>query len=163
MQITREGGRITLRDRPSPYWALGLFLLAGGVLAVAMSLGLATNAGGLKPWERIVSLIIGLGVSAAALWWLARNPGTEVQLDLTRRSVRLVRRGIRGRQVRQLGFDQLLKVELEQGADNDGDPVWRPALRLRTGELVPLSQLWSHDQAGARTGVAAVTEACRLP
>jgi hypothetical protein len=44
MRIIREGGRITLRDRTGPYWALGLFLLGGGVLAIAMPLGIATNS-----------------------------------------------------------------------------------------------------------------------
>ncbi len=53
MRIKRNGGQITIRDRPAPFWALGLFLLAGGLIAVAMPLGLATNAGDLEPWQRL--------------------------------------------------------------------------------------------------------------
>jgi hypothetical protein len=163
VRIRRSGGRITIRDQVGPFWVLGLFLLAGGLLAVAMPLGLATNAGELEPWERLASVGMGLGVAAGALWWLRRSPGTQVQLDLTRRRLRLVRFGVSGRQVSWLSFDDLASAEVDQGTDSDGGPVWRPAVRLRTGQLVLLSELWSHDKAGVEEGVSVVAEACRLP
>lgn len=163
MRIRRTGGQISIRDRVGPFWALGLFLLAGGLLAVAMPLGLATNAGDLEPWERLAIVGVGLGGSAGALWWLGQSPGTQVQLDLTRRRVRLVRFGLSGRQVRWLSFNDLESVEVEPGTDSEGGTVWRPAVRLRSGELVLLSQLWSHDRAEVEEGVSVVAEACRLP
>jgi hypothetical protein len=163
MRISREGGRITLRDQAAPSWGLGLFLLAGGVLAIAAPLGLATNAAELDPWERLVSLGVGVSVAAGALWWLAQNPTTEVRLDLTRRLLTVVRSGVRGRQVRRLSFDELKAVELVRGTDSGGDPIWRPAARLQSGELVLLSELWSHDQAAVRADAAAVADSCRLP
>ena len=84
-------------------------LLAGGLVAVAMPLGLATNAGDLEPWERLES------------------------------------------------------VEVDQGTDSDSGTVWRTAVRLRGGQLVLLSELWSHDQAEVEEGASVVAEACRLP
>jgi hypothetical protein len=81
VRITRSGGKITIRDRPGPSWGLGLFLLGGGVLAMAAPLGLATNAGELQLWERLASFGIGLGVSGGAVWWLQRSPGTRVEAD----------------------------------------------------------------------------------
>ena len=163
VRIKHDGGHITIRDRPAPFWALGLFLLAGGVVAVVMPLGLATNADSLAPWERLASIGVGLGVVAGALWWLSRSPATLVQLDLTRRRLRLVRFGLAGRHVRQVSFGDVESVELEQGTDDEGGPIWRPIARLRSGEPVTLSQLWSHDEAAVREVVAAVAEACRLP
>ena len=163
MRIKRDGKRIRIWDQPAPFWALGLFLLTGGLVAVAMPLGLATNAKNLEPWERLASILVGIGVSTGALWWLARSPASQVQLDLTRRRLRMVRLGISGRLVRQLSFDDLSNVEVEEGSDDEGGLVWRPALRLRSGELVLLSELWSHDQAGVRAGMAVVAEACGLP
>lgn len=154
---------ICIRDRPAPFWALGLFLLAGGMLAIAMPLGLATNAGELEPWERIACIGLGVGVCAGALWWLARSPATEVQIDRTHRVLRVVLWGLRGREMRELPFDQLESAFVEQGEDSDGGTVWRPALRLRGGGVVLLSELWSHDQARARATVETVAEACRLP
>jgi len=163
VRIKRNGGQITIRDRPAPFWGLGFFLLAGGLTAVAMPLGLATNADDLEPWERLASIGIGIGVSTGTLWWLARSPGTEVQVDLTHRRVRLVRFGLSGWRERQLSFAELASVEVEQGTDDEGGLIWRPAVRLRNGELVRLSELWSHDQAGVEAGAGVVAEACGLP
>ena len=152
-----------MRDRVAPFWLLGFFLLAGGILGMAMPLGLANNAGSLEPWERRISFVIGLGVSAGGLWWLALNPATVLQLDLTRRTLTLIRWGILGRRVRQLRIEHLEGVELEQGKDSDGDPIWRPLMRLRGGETLRLSELWEHDESGVRTSLAALAESCGLP
>ena len=156
MRIARNGGQITIRDRPGPFWALGLFLLVGGLVAVAMPLDLATNAGDLEPWEGLASIVLGVGVIAGALWWLTRNPATQVQLDLTQRRLRVVRFGLSGRLVRRLSFDDLASAEVEQGTDDEGGLIWRPAVRLRNGERVLLSDLWSHDQAGVEKSRAVV-------
>ena len=99
---------------------------------------------------------------AGGLWWLAQNPSTKVELDLTRRSLRLVRLGILGREVRELHFDQLESAVVEESEDGDGGKVWRPAVRLRSGGVLPLSLLWSHDEPGIRSAVATVTEVCGL-
>jgi hypothetical protein len=128
-----------------------------------MPLGLATNADDLALWERLASLGIGMGVSIGAVWWLARNPKTHVLLDLSRRQVQLVRMGLSGRHVRRLSFDELDVAEVEQGRDSEGGPIWRPVVRLRDGQRVLLSELWSHDRAGVTEGVAAVAAACRPP
>ena len=162
MRVARNGAHITIRDRPGPFWALGAFLLAGGLVAVAMPLGLATNAGELEPWERLAAMAVGVGATSGAWWWLARSPATRVQLDLTRREVQVVRLGVTGRLVRQLAFDELANAEVEEGSDDDGGAVWRPGLRLRSGELVRMSELWSHDQSGVTEAVAVVQEACGL-
>ena len=68
MRIEREGGQVWLRDRAAPFWAVGVFLLAGGALGIAMPLGLAQNAGDLKLWERLASGGIGIG----SLLWSTR-------------------------------------------------------------------------------------------
>ena len=160
MRIQREGGVISMRDRAAPFWLLGLFLLAGGIIGMAMPLGLANNAGDLEPWERLTSLLIGMGVSSGALWWLAQNPGTMLRLDLTRRSVTVIRWGILGRRTRQFRLDQIESVEVEEGKDSDGDPMWRPIMRLRGGEAVRLSELWEHDERGVRASLAVFAESC---
>ena len=163
MRIQREGGQVWLRDQAAPFWALGVFLFAGGALGIALPLGLAQNAGDLKLWERFASGGIGLGVCSGAFWWLARSPATKVHLDLTRRSLRLVRWSVLGREVRELPFDELAGTKVEESEDSDGGKVWRPALRLRGGDVLLLSELWSHDERGVRATVDAVAELCRLP
>lgn len=130
---------------------------------MAASMGLATNADELALWERLASFGIGLGVSAGALWWLGRSRASRVELDLTASRMSVVRLGLSGRQVRQLSFAELEKVEVEVGADSDGGTMWRPAVRLRSGEQLLLSELWSHDPRGTEDVVSVVASACRLP
>jgi hypothetical protein len=163
VRITRTDGHISIRDRPAPSWALGGFLLVGGLVAIAMPLGLATNANDLELWERLASLGIGMGVSVGAVWWLARNPKTHLRLDLARRQVHVVRIGLTGRHVRRLSFDDLETAEVEQGSDSEGGSIWRPVVRLRDGQRVLLSELWSHDRVGVAEGAAVVAAACGLP
>jgi hypothetical protein len=142
---------------------LGGFLLVGGLVAIAMPLGLATNANDLELWERLASLGIGIGVSVGAVWWLARNPKTHVRLDLVRRQVHVVRIGLSGRHVRRLSFDDLETAEVEPGSDSEGGSIWRPVVRLRDGQRVLLSELWSHDRVRVAEGAAVVAAACGLP
>jgi hypothetical protein len=163
VRIRRHERGITLRDRVALHWALGLFLLAGGVLAIAMPLGLATNAGDLSSWERLASVLIGAGVSAGALWWLWRSPRTEVEFDLPRGSLRVARIGLSGRRVWEVAVADLATVEVETSADTDGKPVVRPVVTLKDAQRIPLSALWSHDAFAAGEVARTVAKACGLP
>jgi uncharacterized membrane protein len=163
VQIRRKGGHILLYDRAGPYWMLGLFLVAGGVVAMAPPAGLAKNAADLSAWERFASFAIGLGVSAGALWWLWRSPRTRVEIDLTYRRMRVGRLGISGRQVQEVSFEALASVELEETEDSEGGLVNRPLVRLNNGESILLSQLWSHDRQALADAASAVAQACGLP
>ena len=163
MRITRTSGKIIIQDRPGPSWGLGLFLLAGGVVSMAMPLGLATNTADLQPWERLASFGIGLGVSAGAIWWLRHSPGTRIELDLTRRRLHVVRFGIGGSQRRELAFGEVRIFQVEQGVDSDGSPAWQPTALLWTGETIALSELWSHDRLGIAEGVTIMSQACEVP
>lgn len=163
MRVIREGGQIVLRDRPGPFWALGGLLLFGAGLALAMPLGLASNAWDMEPWARVASMAIGLANGAAAIWWLNRSLATRAEFDLTRRRLTLVRVGLPGRRVVQLELADVVGVEAERGSDSEGGVVWKPVLRLRSGERINLSELWSHDEKEVRKAVGVVAEACRLP
>ena len=162
MRVIREGGRIVLRDRPGPFWLLGLMLLSGGVFAVAMPLGLASNAWEIEPWARVASLLIGLANCGGAIWWLTRSLASRAELDLTLRRLTLVRFGLPGRRVVQVELADIVGAEAERGSDSEGGVIWKPVLRLRSGERMNLSELWNHDEREVKQAVAVVAEVCRL-
>jgi hypothetical protein len=162
VRITRADGQITLRDRAADHWSLGLFLLAGGLVCIAMPLGLANDLDRLKLWERMASFAVGLGLASGALWWLRRSPATRVVLEPGRRRMRLVRLGLTGRQVEEFRFDEVAEVSVEQGEDSEGGVVTRPVARLKSGAVIPLSKLWSHDAPGVVAAVGEVARACGL-
>ena len=151
-----------MQDRPGAAWALGLFLLGGAALAVLMPLGLATNARVLPAWQRLSSVAIGVLGGAGTLLWLAMNPSTRVEIDPAGRRMQFRLLGISGRRIRTVRFSEVEYVGVQGGQDSDGGAVWRPLIRLRGGEIVLLSQLWSHHRAGVDQAVAIVADACGL-
>lgn len=48
------------------------------------------------------------------------------------------------------------------GTDSEGGTVVRPAFQLHSGEVVPLSLLWSHDTAGIETLLSQLARDCQL-
>jgi hypothetical protein len=52
---------------------------------------------------------------------------------------------------------------IESGRDSEGGLVVRPVLQLHSGEVVPLSLLWSHDAAGIETKLIELARECHLP
>lgn len=163
MHVQRTNGHITISDRAGAHWFLGLFLLAGGVLATAAAVGWIADAATLRSWERGLVLAIGLGGSAGALWWLRRSPCTRVILDLHHRRMRVRRFGLSGRQVEEFGFEQMAGIAIERGQDDEGGNVSRPIVYLKSGSTVLLSALWSHDDHGVIAAAGAVAAACELP
>lgn len=160
MRVIREGGQIVLRDRPGPFWALGLLLLSGGALALLMPLGVAYDSGDLAPWERVACVALGLAVGAGGIWWLNRSIATRAELDLTHQRLTLVRLGLSGRRVVRLQLSDIAGVEAERGTDGDGGAIWRAMLRLRDGQRIALSELWSHDEKEVKQAVAILAQAC---
>ncbi len=49
------------------------------------------------------------------------------------------------------------------GEDSEGGTVVRPGLQLRSGEVVPLSLLWSHDVDGIKSMLIELARECQLP
>jgi hypothetical protein len=162
VRVRRVNGHIQISDRAGAHWLLGLFLLAGSVLALAAALGLVADVGSLRSWERGMVLVIGLGGGAGALWWLHRSPSTRVTFDLAGRRIQLVRLGLSGRHVQELGFEQAARVAVERGQDDEGGDVSRLVLHLRSGATVLLSELWSHDHRNVIAAASAVADACDL-
>jgi hypothetical protein len=152
-----------IRDRSGSHWLLGLFLAAGGLLGVAAPLGLLRDYQRLHPWERAASIAIGVGLIAGALWWLRRSPATRLTIDPGRRSLRIVRLGLHGREVQDLRLDEIGGVTIEHSEDSDGDPVTRPVAHLRSGAVLPLSMLWSHDHGAVAAAAEELARICGLP
>ncbi len=141
MRIIQSNGVVTATDTPGLHWLLGGLLATVGAVFVAATLGLADNAAGQPPGVRAfaglagpVGVIAGLGVIRAA-------PRIRTEFDTTAAEVR-VRRG-RGA-VESFPLGDIEAVELDQSKDGDGNPVYRPALRLRGGGQVLLASAWMH-------------------
>jgi hypothetical protein len=136
-----------IEDSPGLSWILGaLFVLVGGAFALG-SLGLFTNAADLSFGMRIVILALGTAGIGAGVWVWKRSPLSRVQVNVSDRYILVDRWGITGRETTRLDFADVRAVELETGTDSDGDPVYRPMLRMQNSSPLHLSLLHVHDRA----------------
>jgi hypothetical protein len=136
-----------VEDSPGLSWILGgLFVFVGGAFALG-SLGLFTNAADLSFGIRTAIFVLGtIGICAGGWVW-KRSPLSRVQVNVSERYILINRWGLTGRERTRVDFADVQAVEVETSTDSEGDPVYRPILRLHNKAPVFLSLLHVHDRA----------------
>ena len=158
MRIRRDGGHISIRDRAALFWALGLFLLVGGLLAVAMLLGLVIDCQRPRAVGAPCQCCGGVGGS---LWSLAVARAQPGDLCVVQSHALLPAAGCAS------GFDgrdaavafvqiDLESVEVDECTDSEGDTV----RRLRLSACGPAS--WSRSSEPRSHDQAAVEESASV-
>ena len=152
MRLIERGTSIEVRDTPGCLWLLGVWFVAGGVLAMVMPF-IATNRDALGWGAKAVVIAIGLGVLAGGVYTLASTPWIRLRLDPMSRRAVLERGGpFGGRETVPFAFADVRSIEARPGRDSDGDPVWELRIWLHSGQfLVPHGQpLRGEDHARAQ-------------
>ena len=147
VHISRVGNTLVISDRPGCLWGLGVWFIAGGILAIAM-LWLATNAHELVWWERALIFLIGAGCAGGGLYTLRTAPAIETVLDRDRDVGSMRIRGLGAREVLQFRCRDVILVVIHQETDSDGDPCHQLRLGLKSGRPLPLHSVPRHDRDG---------------
>lgn len=138
---------LVVEDAPGFMWILGaLFVFVGALFALGAA-GVFTNATDLGFGTRVTIFALGATGVAVGLWNWKRSPLSRVQVNVRDRYVLVSRWGLIGRQNIRVDFSDVAALELETTSDSEGDPVFRPVLRLRSGATVLLSLIHVHDRA----------------
>lgn len=145
MKLERRNDTLLLTDRYPVMWLFSSWFIGGGLLCIYMSM---FSPGLSSTWEHLLAFGVGCGVFLGGFSLLLQCPGSRVQIDIERRSVRLVRFGLDGTSEYRWRLNQLRGFGVERSKDSDGDEMVRLAVRLESAELVPLSLLWLHDPEG---------------
>lgn len=153
MRVERRADRLVLRDAPGGFWTLGGLFLIVGVPFAAGPFGLFTNGGELTAFGRIASVLLGLAGIATGGYLFASNPASVCTFDRRDGSLTMRRRGPFVRAAERHAIAEIVAVRVEEGRDDEGGVICRPQALLRTGAVVALSRLWSHDPAGCRRTV----------
>lgn len=90
MRIEERGNTLTVRATPGCMWIFGLWFVAGGVLAMAMTF-LASNAHELEWWERLLAFAIGAACAAAGSFVILGMPAIHAS-STARAAAQLSRR-----------------------------------------------------------------------
>lgn len=145
MRITEHDEVLTIRDRPGALWVLGLWFVAGGVLAMLMVF-VATNAHELRWWERVLAFAIGAGVFGAGVFTIYHAPATLTILNRRSGDALMRIRGFRRREDLVFRCRDVIVVEMHEEKDSDGDPCWQLRLGMRHGRSLPLHSMHRHGR-----------------
>jgi hypothetical protein len=86
MKTRLEGNRLIIRDQPFGFWLFYSFFIAGGLMALVLSLSAAPD------WTTtIIGSVIGLGNITGGLYMVKREPASIVEIDKASDEVRACR------------------------------------------------------------------------
>lgn len=143
MQIRSDDGTLILRDRPGPEWLAGALFATVGSLFVLVPV---LSAVPVDPPYGAIALAMGCIAVGTGLYLFANAPRSIVTVAPRRREIELRRISLFGRERECVPFRTVAAVALEEATDGDGDPCWRPVLRLVDGRDLPLTQLYRHNK-----------------
>jgi len=86
MKTRLEGNRLIIRDQPFGFWLFYSFFIAGGLMALVLSLSAAPDT-----TTAIIGSVIGLGNIAGGLYMIKREPASIVEIDKAAGEIRVRR------------------------------------------------------------------------
>jgi hypothetical protein len=137
MKTRIEGDRLIIRDQPFGFWLFYTFFIAGGLMALVLSLSAAPDT-----TTAIIGSVIGLGNITGGLYMVKREPASIVEIEKTSGEVRVCRWYPFGKRQRAYSVSAITGVEVEIGEHSEGGSVYRPRLCFGKAEFVPVSMFW---------------------
>ena len=137
MRARLEGNRLIISDQPFGFWLFYSFFIAGGSIALILSLTASPNA-----TTTLIGSAIGLGNIAGGLYMIKREPASIVEIDKASGEIRVCRWYPVGKRHKTYPLSSLSAVEVEITEHSEGGSVYRPRLCLGATEFVPVSLFW---------------------
>ena len=146
MKTRLEGDRLIIRDQPFGFWLFYSFFIAGGLMALVLSLSAAPDT-----TTAIIGSVIGLGNITGGLYMVKREPASIVEIEKASGEVRVCRWYPFGKRQRAYPVSAITGVEVEISEHSEGGSVYRPRLCFGKAEFVPVSMFWyqTTDQSEA--------------
>ncbi len=157
MQIEHEANHLVLKDNLGCFWLLGAFFTAAGAVVVLGTAGLFYDAAELSLFERLFAILVGLVSVATGIYMIQRAPCSRVDFDFKRRVVTIKRRRLFSSQVIRLSHGEIYSFAVDERRDSDDSSVYRAAVVLDGGQVIPLSELWLHDRARVKSTILQVS------
>jgi hypothetical protein len=132
-----EGNRLVIKDQPLGFWLFYSFFVAGGSIALILSLTAAPDA-----TTTLIGTAIGLGNIAGGLYMIKREPASIVEIDKAAGEIRVRRWYPVCKRHKTYPLSALSGVEVDITEHSEGGSVYRPRLSFDEGESVPVSLFW---------------------
>ena len=134
MRARLEGDRLIIRDQPLGFWLFYSLFVAGGSIALILSLTVATDA-----TTTLIGLVIGFGNIAGGLYMIKREPASIVEIDKASGEIGVCRWYPVGKRRKTYPLPALSGAEVEITEHSEGGSVYRPRLCFGKSEFVPVS------------------------
>ena len=119
MKTRLEDNRLIIRDQPFGFWLFYSFFVAGGSIALILSLTAAPNA-----TTSLIGSIIGFGNIAGGLYMIKREPASIVEIDKASGEIRVCRWYPVGKRRKAYPLSSLSAVEVEITEHSEGGSVY---------------------------------------
>ena len=137
MKTRLAGNCLIIRDQPLGFWLFYSFFVAGGLIALILSLTAAPDS-----MTTLIGSVIGLGNIAGGLYMIKREPASIVEIDKAAGEIRVRRWYPVGKRHKTYPLSALSGAEVEITEHSEGGSVYRPRLCFRKAEYVPVSLFW---------------------
>jgi hypothetical protein len=132
-----EENRLSIRDQPFGFWLFYSFFVAGGTIALVLSLSAAPDA-----TTALIGSVIGLGNIAGGLYMIRREPASVVEIDKAAGEIRVRRWYPIGKRHKTYQLSALSSAGVEITEHSEAGSVFRPRLCIGKSEFVPVSLFW---------------------
>jgi hypothetical protein len=137
MRVHVSDTRLVTRDLPGCLWIFGLWFVAGGTLAIALTF-LASNAASMSWRDRAITFGMGVACAVAGLFVLRTAPMTITTLDRATGRGTLEHRGLRRRTRSEFSLASVLIADVGVTRDSEGTEVYQLRLQLSDARVLPL-------------------------
>jgi len=137
MKTRLEENRLIIRDQPLGFWLFYSLFVAGGSIALILSLTAAPDA-----TTSLIGSIIGLGNITGGFYMIKREPASIFEIDKTAGEISICRWYPIGRCHKTYPLFAISHAEVEITEHSEGGSVYRPRLCFGKDEFVPVSLFW---------------------
>jgi hypothetical protein len=143
--------RYYIRDQSGCLAVFGIAFVASGVFVLAFAL--LVDAATLT---RAIAATIGVAHLLGGLFTFRNAPFRKIEIDPHRRELIITSFGWGGRQRQVIAAEDIAGGHLLPDRDSDGDPIFTPRLRLKSGLWLPLVVVPRQSQEQARADLQLV-------
>lgn len=123
MKTSLEDNSLVIRDRPLAFWLFYSFFVAGGSIALVLSLSAAPDT-----TTAIIGSVFGIGNITDGFYMIKREPAANIEINKAAGEVQVWRWYPFAKRQKAYPISSLSRAAVEKGEYSEGGSVFRPRL-----------------------------------
>jgi hypothetical protein len=144
MKIKRAEDNLILQDSAIALWIFGLFFVFVGSIFVYGSLGGFENSDEVPSYAIYLAFSMGAIAVGVGIWQIYIHPFSQISINKQTREIVSTQKGLFGKREKVYHFDEVAEFCVVESEDDESNPIWRTALKLKDGKIIEISKIWEH-------------------